>query len=66
MKKEYGFTENQIELNIPLIANMLKCKKCVQLRLTNTGRLKIGCYVFENVRPVDGSLFESTERQGRA
>lgn len=65
MRNEYGFTENQLELNIPLLARLLKSKKTVQLRLTNTGRLKIGCYVFENVRPVDGSL-ESMERQGRS
>jgi len=66
MKKEYGFTENQIELNIPLLARLLKSKKTVQLRLTNSGRLKIGCYVFENVCPVDGASPVSMERNGRA
>ena len=64
--KSYSSVGEQLQANLPIIETLLKDRQSVQLRLTQSGRLKIGCYRFEKIRPVDGSSLESMERQGRA
>ena len=63
--KSYSSVGEQLQANLPIIETLLKDRQSVQLRLTQSGKLKIGCYRFEKIRPIASpSPVSKTESEG--